>query len=232
MKKFLILSLLAFLLVGTSSCKHSKPDTPPDFGFVALANAPGPINVDNIISTDREYMFLHYGGDYRWYETDILLTNYLDADAQDGSVASVTDIFQNIEEVSPGCADSYVIYACHPADGNAYLKAEQGFWIEDFPLNNEAIKVSFSDAYNKVMASNYVKPHSRHCVLRSPIGPLLANPQYIFGNVKAQLYVDAVTGEVLNHNPAFPPDLVITVPSGFPASPAAATVPSGSPAGK
>ena len=74
-------------------------------------------------------------------------------------------------------------------------------------MNNEAIKVSFKEAYNKIMATNYPKPHSRHVVLRKEIGPQDANPQYIFGNSQAQIYVDAVTGDVTDKNPAFPADL-------------------------
>jgi hypothetical protein len=40
-------------------------------------------------------------------------------------------------------------------------------------------------------------------VLRKEVAPLDCNPQYIFGNKRAQLYVDAVTGEVKDYNPAY-----------------------------
>lgn len=64
------------------------------------------------------------------------------------------------------------------------------------------------------MASNFPKPHSRNCVLRREIGPIPdVNPQYIFGNTKSQLYVDAVTGSVTNHTPAFQPDLAFSSPT-------------------
>ena len=52
--------------------------------------------------------------------------------------------------------------------------------------------------------ANIPKPHSKNVVLRKEIGSLDANPQYIFGNSQAQVYVDAVTGEVRGYNPAFP----------------------------
>lgn len=207
MKKFLIFCMSVLLFVGMaacfSSCKHNKQEPPPDIGYVSLGTTQGSLDVDNVISTDREYMFIHYGEDYRWYETCMVLTNYLDAETQDGSLTEVTNVFQSYDKVPSGGADTYVILAYHPAYGNAYLEVEHGFWIEDFTLNGEDIKVSFTEAFEKVMASNYVKPHSRHCVLRKQVGPILANPQYIFGNTHSQLYVDAVTGAVSDQNPAF-----------------------------
>ena len=84
------------------------------------------------------------------------------------------------------------------------IEVKEGFWVEDYPLNNEAVCISFEEAFTKLMEANCPKPHSRHCVLRKEIGPVDANPQYIFGNSRAQIYVDATTGEVSTINPAFP----------------------------
>ena len=84
------------------------------------------------------------------------------------------------------------------------IEVKEGFWVEDYPLNNEAVCISFEEAFTKLMEANCPKPHSRHCVLRKEIGPVDANPQYIFGNSRAQIYVDATTGEVSTINPVFP----------------------------
>ena len=78
-----------------------------------------------------------------------------------------------------------------------------GFWVEDFPMNEENIAVSYQEAYEKLMAVNLPKPHTRQVVLRKQIGPKPCNPQWIFGNLREQLYVDAVTGEVRDYNPSF-----------------------------
>ena len=75
--------------------------------------------------------------------------------------------------------------------------------MEDFPLNDEAIVLTFTEALDRVLAANYPKPHSKYVVLRKEIGPKAANPQYIFGNLKSQLYVDATTGAVSDSNPVF-----------------------------
>jgi hypothetical protein len=79
--------------------------------------------------------------------------------------------------------------------------------MEDSPLDKEPVKVTFAEALEKLNQVNFPKPHSRYCVLRKEVGPKDANVQYIFGNSHAQLYVDAVTGEVTDHNPVFGGDL-------------------------
>lgn len=70
-------------------------------------------------------------------------------------------------------------------------------------MNEEVINISYKEAYEKMMEANYPKPHSKHCVLRKEVGPYDCNPQYIFGNIEAQIYVDAVTGAVSDQSPAF-----------------------------
>lgn len=70
-------------------------------------------------------------------------------------------------------------------------------------LNDELISLTFKEAYQKIMEINFPKPHSKQCVLRKPLGPIDCHPQYIFGNIRSQLYVDAITGGVTDKNPAF-----------------------------
>ena len=159
------------------------------------------LNVEQVISVDKEYMFINHKGDYRWFETCIVLKDFLDEEC-DGTIASVSNVFQVVEEKEKG-ADVFVVLAAHTPDTTAY-EVKHGFWVEDFPMNDEAIKVTFAQAFEKINEVNFPKPHSKQCVLRKEIGPNACNPQYIFGNVKAQLYVDAVTGEVSDKNPAFP----------------------------
>ena len=50
--------------------------------------------------------------------------------------------------------------------------------------------------------------------LGNPIGPVTINAQYIFGNLESQIWVDAVTGDVKNSNPAFPDSLGFKMPLG------------------
>ncbi len=215
MKKFLfMLSAVLLMAVGTTltSCKHSKTSAPPDIvecpAFIpqGATITDAALNVENILSADREFMFTYFGSDYKWYETAILLSDYLDAKDADGSIAGVSNVFYVINQID-GSYDSVALLINHTPIYYT-TEAKHGIWVGDFPLNDATINLTYKQAYEKVMAFNYPKPHSRNCVLRREIGPITdVNPQYIFGNTKSQLYVDAVTGSVTNHNPAFPPDL-------------------------
>lgn len=195
MKKLLILFAATLMFSACSKCSKEAPTQ-------LEANATW--NVENVTNTDKQYMFTNYGGDYRWFETCILLQDYLDEEC-DGTVAGVSNVFQVVEEEGKS-ADVFVVLAAHVPDSTTY-EVKQGFWVEDFPLENDTINLTYMEAFEKVMAVNCPKPHSKNCILRKPIGPLPCNAQYVFGNIREQLWVDAKTGEVKESNPAFPDDL-------------------------
>ena len=184
-KLIFIVPLLVFCLFA---CKKHKADP------IVKAE----IKVENVISTDREYMTLNYDSSYKWYESCVTLDNFLDSDSC--AIASVTNVFQVVKSEGE---DVFVVLATHTPDTTVY-NVQKGFWVEDFSLNDEQINLKFEEALDTIMATNSPKPHSKQCVLRKQVGPVPANPQYIFGNVKAQLYVDAVTGKVTDVNPCFP----------------------------
>ena len=170
MKKLFIILTGLFLMIGISSCIN---DTKKPLGTTT---------VENLISLDRETMRLNYSNNYRWYETNVQLKNYLDEE-NDGTFELVINVFQVIEVIDDHSADTFVFKFKH-INGETIKEQEHGFWIEDSPLNSEPIKVSFAEAYEKVMAVNLPKPHSRQVVLRKQIGPVSANAQWIFGNMR------------------------------------------------
>lgn len=128
----------------------------------------------------------------------------MDSKNANDSVVGISNIFQVVEQKSSKSFDVHVIMYTHVGD-STQVDVKHGFWIEDYPM--DSVKVTFKEAYAKLMATNLPKPHSRQCVLRKEIGPKECNPQYIFGNSEAQVYVDAITGEVTDINPAFPTKL-------------------------
>ena len=208
MRKFtlFLMSIMFCVMLGLTSCDGCKqtPATPDTPDTTAVANETGELVVENLIAMDRQEMYTEYGDSYVWYETCILLDEYLDEDC-DGSIAEVVNVMQGIIEDETG-ADTYVYKFQHFADGTYAKDNVHGFWVEDEALNEEKVPISFLEAYEKLMATNLPKPHSRYCTLRKQVGPIDANAQYIFGNVEAQVYVDAVTGAVSDVNPAFGPD--------------------------
>ena len=164
---------------------------------------------ENVISTDREALFLKHGGNVGWYETDIVFTTTIDSCKADTKIASVTNYFQYVnyvpDPVSKKDSVQTIVYLMqHSADGANYIDPhEDTFMLDDYPLNDEPITITFRQALKIALSSTYDKPHGKHCVLRKELGPVECNPQYVFGNSQGQLYVDAVTGEVSDYNPAY-----------------------------
>jgi len=209
MKKGFILTFLMGLLVSFVSCNGCKKN---DAKLELTDSVIKLENVSHMISTDRQQMFLQVQNDYRWYETCIEFDKFLDEE-NDGTVHAVVNIFQAISNVDDHSADVTVYAFTHLADTMS-VYPKQGFWVEDMPLNEEAIKLSWKEAFDRMMATNAPKPHSKQACLRKPIGPSDCNSQYVFGNIHSQLWVDAVTGEVKNSNPAFPDSLGFKMPLG------------------
>ena len=131
------------------------------------------------------------------------MADYLDSENTSDSISGISNIFQTIEKKGEGF-DTQVIMFSHVGD-STQIDIVHSFWVEDMPM--DSIKLTFKEAYEKMMATNLPKPHSRNCVLRKELGPIDANPQYIFGNSKAQIYVDAITGDVTDKNPVYPSSL-------------------------
>ena len=195
MKKLFVLISSIMLMIGVSACTctQQKKDVEP-----AVAE----LVVENVISMDRQAMTLAHGGDYRWYETGVQLKNFLDEE-NDGSIDMIVNVFQVIEQYDSTSFDTFVYKYQHFSDGSFNEEGIHGFWVEDYPLENEAIKVTFKEAFEKVQEVNLPKPHTRQVVLRKEIGPKEANPQWIFGNLRSQIYVDAITGDVRSTSPSF-----------------------------
>lgn len=214
MKKLFLglLFMVGMLFASCNGCNKTTPVNTDEVDTVAT-EVVAELNPTTLISTDRQAMFNKVGEDYRWYETCMKLNDFLDEE-NDGSLAEVVNVFQAVVARSEHSFDTEVYKFQHFADGTFVEDSIHGFWIEDEPMNDAAIKVTYKEAYDNLMATNLPKPHSRYVTLRKQVGPKEANPQYIFGNVRETVFVDAVTGEVRDYNPAFGPDLNLGTPLG------------------
>jgi len=191
----LVFLMGVMLMIGVSACTCSRQKKDVDSTVAELV-------VENVVSLDRQAMNLAHSGDYRWFETGVQLKNWLDEE-NDGSIDMVVNVFQVVEEYDSTSFDTFVYKYQHFSDGTVNEEGIHGFWVEDYPLNEETIAVTFKEAFEKVQEANLPKPHTRQVVLRKQVGPVEANPQWIFGNLREQIYVDAVTGAVSDKNPAF-----------------------------
>ena len=192
MKKVFILLMAISLMFSLNSC---------DWFNKNKDNEKKEIIVENVVKADRDYMTENYGNTYVWYETQIFLNDYLDEEC-DGSFSEIVDVFQVITTTDSVTFDTKVIKMYHVAD-SSYIEEIEGFWVEDMNMNDEIISVTYKQAFQLINEVNFPKPHSKNCVLRKEVGPIEANPQYIFGNIESQLYVDALTGDVTDESPSF-----------------------------
>lgn len=216
-----MMSLIFSLVLGLSSCTgcgngeatQTQTDSTEVVSKDSGAVTTVALNVEQAISMDRQAMYLAHGGDYRWYETEILLPEFMDSDDATSDPVMIVNVFQTVVERGNGF-DTWVHKYQHFNDGTVLNDSVQGFWIENYPMEDKAIKVKYTEAWDKVMAVNFPKPHSKHVTLRNPIGPVEINTQWIFGNVHEQIWIDAVTGEAKNSNPAFPKEKGFKMPLG------------------
>lgn len=147
------------------------------------------LNVEHIISTDRQAMFTKYGEDYKWFKTSILLKEPVNSEKCDGKIEKIINTFQVVKEIENG-ADVFIVTFTHEGDKhNEEVKHDFIVGLED--LNKEEIKVTFSDALKKLNEANIPKPQSCEVVLFKGN----EDAQWVFGD---EVYVDAKTGAVTN----------------------------------
>ena len=211
MKRNLFFVVLVGILMFISSCSSCGNQNTSETN--TTASPENVINVEHTIALDRQTMYVNYKDNYRWYETEILLPEFMDSDSATSNPEMIVNVLQSIVEEGNG-ADVWVHKFQHFNDGTVLHDSIQGFWIENYALNDEVIKLKYTEAWDRMMAVNFPKPHSKHVTLRNPIGPVAVNTQWIFGNVHEQIWVDAVTGECKNSNPAFPKEKGFKMPLG------------------
>lgn len=212
MKKGFILAFLMGLVMSFMSCtgcSSSKEDIKLQDSVVATTV----LDVEHSIALDRQTMYVNYKDNYRWYETEILLPEFMDSDSVTSNPEMIVNVLQSIVEKGNG-ADVWVHKFQHFKNGEIVHDSIQGFWIENYALNDEVIKLKYTEAWDRMMQTNFPKPHSRYVTLRNPIGPVAVNTQWIFGNIQEQIWVDAVTGDTKNSNPAFPEEKGFKMPLG------------------
>ena len=142
MKKFIFsVALLGMMMTSCNKCQHVEVIDGSDVDTVAV------LNLENVISLNRQDMYLNYGEEYRWYESCILLKDYLDEES-DGTIAGISNVFQVVTSIDDGCDTHVVLFSCTPTDWTKEVK--KGFWVEDFPLENEIIAITFKEAYDKI----------------------------------------------------------------------------------
>ena len=203
MKKVFIVILAVFMVsmtMGLSSCNSCSGNSSEDSTRVDSISTDSvietyEINAEQAISQDRQELYsLLRGNEYCWFETRIVLVNFMDSDSASAEIEGLTSLFQWDETYDKG-TEIFTIVSIWENNGKHYFIKPSEVKIGFANLSKEAIKLTFKEAFTKMMESNTVKPHSKVCVLsKSAVSE--GNPQYIFGDDNVQIYVDAVSGEV------------------------------------
>lgn len=202
----LLLAIVGIVATGCSSCQseNKKQEIVTDVKVLALTP-------ENCISTDREAMFLRTPKDATllWMQTGVTLTAFLsDAAIQDATVMEVTNGFQTQTPTGKGINTKVTLITTNTIATDS-LVMNGSFYLDNYPLNEKEIRLTFKDAVTKALEANCVKPQTRVCILRSPVGSVrVEDAYYMFGGGQGDspmIFVNARTGEVTTTNPAFSP---------------------------
>lgn len=208
MKKFsiFIMSLVLCLSMAFTSCNscsnNNKLNEAEELTYAVTG-----LDVNYINVSDIDWMGMHYPDvEWNWFECCIDMEDFIN-EADTCNVIAVANIFSFIQilDTVTGSYQPTVILRAHVGD-TTVTEIREGLWVGDDPMNDyNPMEVDFAHAWNYMMMTNCVKPHSKHCVLRKEVGPVGGvDPIYIFGNQSAQVYVMSNTGEVTTTNPVFP----------------------------
>ena len=155
MKKFLgflMVMCMTLMIASCNGCSQPQDNQSVDSTLVdtvSIDSIPA-INVDHAIATDRQAMYTNYKDDYRWYETEILLPYFMDSDSAISDPEMVVNVLQSVVERGNG-ADVWVHKFQHFKDGTVVHDSIQGFWIENYALNDEVIKLKYKEAWDRMM---------------------------------------------------------------------------------
>ena len=211
MKKNFIAQLLGVLLLAVtglmiSSCKGCKGDTPKNDGQEAYHDYDGVVEdftagTAQIQALHRQTMYNLAGGvKYEWRNSRVILNDVITMENIDElHVTDVNDVFCYWNERGPWVqyVNSNVKY------GVQIPWPINDVWIEDSDLSNLQIQLSAEDALQRLKEWNGIIPPATFLTLRCPVGPKDCNAQWVIGNVYDVIFIDAVTGEINDSNPAF-----------------------------
>lgn len=212
MKKFIFMSLLTLVcvaLTGCSSCHSDKAKQETkdvvyhDYDGVVQDFTAG---VSHIQALHRQtiYQLAQQGNPvsgYQWRNSRIIFNDTLTFDnIDDLHITDINDVFYYWDK-DKGPQVQYV--NVNVKRGTQIPWPITDIWIEDDDLSDQPIKLSCEEAIMRLKEYNGILPKSYYITLRLPVGPKKCNPQWTFGDQYTVLFIDAVTGEIRDSDPAF-----------------------------
>jgi hypothetical protein len=205
----LLLAIVSIMATGCYGCQSEKKEQPNesvdyhDYDGVVQDFTAG---VSQIQALHRQTMY-HLArqaqpvSGYQWRNSRIIFNDTLTFDnIDDLHITDINDVFYYWDKVK-GPQVQYV--NVNVKRGTQIPWPINDVWIEDDDLSDQPIKLSCEDAILRLKEYNGTLPKSYFITLRLPVGPKACNPQWTFGDEYDVLFIDAVTGEVRDYDPAF-----------------------------
>ena len=213
MKKDFFGKLMGVLLLAVMalvcSCNGCKGETPKiDDPVVVYHDYDGVVQdftagVGHIQALHRQTMAsLTDGNEYQWRNSRVILNDTVTMEnIDDLHVVSIRDVFFYWDN-QRGPQVQYI--TDHVKYGTQIPWPINDVWIEDKDMSGKPIKLSAEEALMRLKEWNGILPKDcNFIILRLPVGPKDCNPQWTFGDVDDVLFIDAVTGEIRDYDPAF-----------------------------
>ena len=213
MKKMIFLFTMMLTMVGmmgVSSCNGCKGASEPkiddpvvevyhDYDGVVQDFTAG---VSQIQALHRQTMYQTLGiKEYQWRNSRVIFNDKLTLEnIDDLHITDVIDVFCYWNEKGP-----WVQYInTNVKKGTQIPWPINDVWIEDANMSEAPINLSAEQAIQRLKEWNGILPKDCNFItLRLPVGPKSCNVQWVFGDVFNVLFIDAVTGEVRDSDPAF-----------------------------
>ena len=212
--------LLLAVLALVCSCNGCKGETPKiDDPVVVYHDYDGVVQdftagVGQIQALHRQTMYslvqtletqghtVAHPGKYEWRNSLVILNDTVTAEnIDDLHVVSIRDVFYYWDNQF-GPQVQYI--TSHVKYGVQIPWPICDVWIEDSDMSEQPIKISAEQALMRLKEWNGILPKDcNFLTLRYPVGPKDCNPQWVFGDVYDVLFIDAVTGEIRDYDPAF-----------------------------
>lgn len=209
MKKTIILSLLlaivSIMATGCTSCQSENKKQEivyHDYDGVVQDFTAGVSHIQALHKQDAYQLTKDKVDIYEWRNSRIIFNDTLTLDNIDQlHITDINDVFYYWDR-QKGPQTQFV--NVNVKQGTQIPWPINSPWIEDDDLSNAPIKLSCEDALARLKEWNGILPKSYFITLRLPVGPKDCNPQWTFGDEYNVIFIDAVTGDIRNWNPAFP----------------------------